>query len=261
MAYDDSWLIVSDFDETFMPAQPSREAEAGIERLQDCLAGLRRGHRLLFGWATGNSRTAILEKMRRYPAFHWDFALTSLGTELYWNRAGRVEEDPDWPPRDAGEFERRVARLAGLFETHGLALQPQGAAFQQQRIRGYYLPADGRETAAMERIHSLCEQVGLEASITYASSAAGDPEAVYDVAILNPGCGKRQGVDFIARRHAVDPDRVIAFGDSCNDIEMLRAYRNGYLVGNALPEARRAFSRVVDGHYCHGIVDGLQRHF
>lgn len=255
------WLIVSDFDETFMPAQPSREAEAGIDRLHDLLDGLRRRHRVLFGWATGNSRAAVMEKMRRYPAFPWDFALTSLGTELYWQRAGGVEEDASWPRQGADDFEQRVARMAELLGQHGLQMPAQPSAFQQKRIRGYYLAADGHAAAAIERIRQLCAQVGLEASITHASPAAGDPEAVYDVAILPPGCGKKQGVDFIAARHAVDPGRVIVFGDSCNDIEMLRGYPHGYLVGNALAQARAAFERVVDGIYCHGIVDGLHRHF
>ncbi|MEO2219671.1 HAD-IIB family hydrolase [Chromobacterium vaccinii] len=261
MKDENAWLIVSDFDETFMPALRAREAKAGIEKLHDRLSELKCNHRVLFGWATGNSCAAVLEKMRRYPAFPWDFALTSLGTELYWNRSGRVEEDEGWPPHGAGEFDSRAAMLAELFGRHGLDMQAQPAAFQQKRIRGYYLAADGREAAAIERIHLLCAQAGLEASITYASPAAGDPEAVYDVAILPPGCGKKSGVEFIAGKHAVDPGRVIVFGDSCNDIEMLSAYENGYLVGNALAEARRAFARVADGVYCHGIVDGLQRHF
>lgn len=261
MTHDPTWLIVCDFDETFMPTQPGREAEAGIPRLQDLLAALKRRHHMLFGWATGNSRAAVMQKMSRYPAFPWDFALTSLGTELCWQREGRVQEDPGWPVQGCADFDERVTRIGRLLQQHGLDMPPQPAAFQQRRIRGHYLPADGREAAAIETIHRLCAQEGLQASITRASPAAGDPEAVYDVAILPPGCGKKAGVDFIAGRHAVDPARVIVFGDSCNDIEMLRGYAHGYLVGNALAEARRAFDRVVDGIYCHGIVDGLHRHF
>ncbi|MGY8624092.1 NTD biosynthesis hydrolase NtdB [Chromobacterium violaceum] len=260
MKNQDIWLIVSDFDETFMPAMESREPDAGIERLQNHLAGLKRSHKLLFGWATGNSRSAVMEKMRAYPDFPWDFALTSLGTELYWREAEGVVEDAGWPSQAGEAFESRMERLVALFYQHGLALPAQADAFQQRRIRGYYLPADGKEGAAIEQIHRLCAHVGLAASITHASPAAGDPEGVYDVAILPPGCGKKQGVDFIAARHGVDPGRVIVFGDSCNDIEMLTGYENGYLVGNALAEARRVFDRVVDGIYCHGIIDGLQRH-
>ncbi|AXE33077.1 HAD family hydrolase [Chromobacterium phragmitis] len=261
MKHQERWLIVSDFDETFMPAMQSREPDAGIERLQNRLAELKRSHQLLFGWATGNSRRAVMEKMRRYPDFPWDFALTSLGTELYWRRPDGVAEDEEWPSGAGAAFEPRMAMLVELFERHGLALQAQPDAFQQKRIRGYYLPADGRERESIERIHRLCAQAGLAASITHASPAAGDPEGVYDVAILPPGCGKKQGVDFIAGLHEVDPRRVIVFGDSCNDIEMLRGYEHGYLVGNALDEARRAFGRVVKGIYCHGIVDGLEQHF
>lgn len=261
MASKDTWLIVSDFDETFMPVLSSREADAGIEKLESCLNQLKREHHLLFGWATGNSQTVVLDKMKRYPGFPWDFALTSLGTELYWNHPDSVLEDEGWPLQGAGAFPERVIRLNALFEREGIELTLQSEAFQQKRIRGYYLKADGNEAMAIEHIHKLCLQVGLEASITYASAAAGDPENVYDVAVMHPGCGKKQGVEFIVKKHGISPARVISFGDSCNDIEMLKASSYGYLVGNASVEARQAFDRVVKGFYCHGIVDGLQRHF
>ena len=75
--------------------------------------------------------------------------------------------------------------------------------------------------------------------------------------------GKGIGVDKILEYYHLDRSQAIAFGDGCNDIEMLQTVGVGVAMGNATEEVKRAADEVCghvaeDGiyHYCiaHGLI-------
>ena len=64
--------------------------------------------------------------------------------------------------------------------------------------------------------------------------ASGDGEYVY-VDLLPREAGKRTAMEYVRDAFAVDPARVVACGDSANDVDMLAGAHNAVCVGNAQP--------------------------
>lgn len=74
--------------------------------------------------------------------------------------------------------------------------------------------------------------------------------------------GKGIGVDKILEYYHLDRSQAIAFGDGCNDIEMLQTVGVGVAMGNATEEVKRAADEVCghvaeDGIYHYCIAQGL----
>jgi len=58
---------------------------------------------------------------------------------------------------------------------------------------------------------------------------------------------KASAVRFLCERWGIEPERVLAFGDADNDIDMLRFAGHGVAVGGMTGEVREAADRVVPG--------------
>jgi Cof subfamily protein (haloacid dehalogenase superfamily) len=58
---------------------------------------------------------------------------------------------------------------------------------------------------------------------------------------------KASALGFLCDRWAIEPERVLAFGDADNDIDMLRFAGHGVAVGGMTGEVREAADRVVPG--------------
>ena len=56
------------------------------------------------------------------------------------------------------------------------------------------------------------------------------------------------------------PEEIIAFGDSENDLEMLRFAGIGVALGNAEPEVKAAADYVTDDIDCDGVAKALQHY-
>lgn len=78
--------------------------------------------------------------------------------------------------------------------------------------------------------------------------------------IISADGGKRSAMLDILRRYGIQPSECIAFGDSENDIEMLRAAGIGVAMGNATPDCRAAADYVTADCDDDGIRKALE-HF
>jgi Cof subfamily protein (haloacid dehalogenase superfamily) len=58
---------------------------------------------------------------------------------------------------------------------------------------------------------------------------------------------KASALGFLCGRWGIEPERVLAFGDADNDIDMLRFAGHGVAVGGMTGEVRKAADRVVPG--------------
>ena len=67
------------------------------------------------------------------------------------------------------------------------------------------------------------------------------------VEIGNPEGNKSSALDFLCGQWGIDPERVLAFGDADNDVDMLRFAGCGVAVGPMTDEGRRAADEVVEG--------------
>ena len=69
--------------------------------------------------------------------------------------------------------------------------------------------------------------------------------------------GKHNAMREILQARGIDLSETMAFGDSENDIEMLRCAQIGVAMGNATPEAKAAADYVTDDEDADGIRNAL----
>ena len=81
------------------------------------------------------------------------------------------------------------------------------------------------------------------------------------IEIMDRGTSKADAVRRFCEYAGILPEETIAFGDHYNDVEMLGAVGQGYVMGNAPEEIRRQFGRVTADNDHDGIADVLERLF
>jgi Cof subfamily protein (haloacid dehalogenase superfamily) len=69
---------------------------------------------------------------------------------------------------------------------------------------------------------------------------------------------KASALGFLCERWGIEPERVLAFGDADNDIDMLRFAGHGVAVGGMSDEVREAADRVVPGVDEDGVAGYLE---
>ncbi|WEV37973.1 HAD family hydrolase [Lactobacillus sp. ESL0680] len=59
------------------------------------------------------------------------------------------------------------------------------------------------------------------------------------------GMNKAVGLQYLSKKLGINPREMIAFGDSGNDVGMLKYVGRGYATGTALPSAKSAADRII----------------
>jgi len=77
--------------------------------------------------------------------------------------------------------------------------------------------------------------------------------------LTGPNAGKGRALRRVAERLGLPQDRVVAVGDSMNDIEMLRWAGTGVAVANAEEEILRVAGTVVASNVDHGICECIEK--
>lgn len=75
---------------------------------------------------------------------------------------------------------------------------------------------------------------------------------------MNRGVSKALGLEAIARRTGIAPEEMAAFGDSYNDIPMLRYCGLGVAMGNAHDEVKQSADRVASSHAEDGFAQAVE---
>lgn len=98
--------------------------------------------------------------------------------------------------------------------------------------------------------------------------AAALPEALnvvqtapFYLEVIPSAVDKGRGLMDICRATGIDPSETMAFGDSENDIPMLRAAGLGIAMGNATPDVKAAADAVTLSNNENGIAAAIERFF
>ena len=59
------------------------------------------------------------------------------------------------------------------------------------------------------------------------------------------GMNKAYGLKLLGRKLGIEPSEMVAFGDSGNDVEMLRYAGMSFVTADAMPEAKAAADQVI----------------
>ena len=79
----------------------------------------------------------------------------------------------------------------------------------------------------------------------YAGKAIVNNGAAVLVEAVSPTCSKKVAVEFLAKYHNIPLDKVIAVGDSTNDIELIRGEWHGVAVGDGREELKQIADEIT----------------
>ena len=78
------------------------------------------------------------------------------------------------------------------------------------------------------------------------------------IEVLHPSVSKGRALDVLCRRFGIGPERVLAFGDNVNDVEMLEFAGLGVAMANGSPEALAVADRITASNDEDGIAVMLE---
>ncbi|MEM7687486.1 MAG: HAD-IIB family hydrolase [Pseudomonadota bacterium] len=233
-------LLVSDLDNTLTGCRK------GVARLREFL---ERRDDMGFAIATGRS---IIETRRIVR--EWDLPepivwITSVGTEIYWNRPEGPVRDTGFPALAKARWDpQAVERVAQRFAQ--LEPQPQ---YEQRDFKRSYFYTDARDVA---NVRAQLERQGIAARVVASH------EELLD--IMPESAGKAAAMFYVAGRLGIAKNRIFAAGDSGNDEDMLTVCANAIMVDNHAPEIAFLQGRnnlyTAKQSHAQGVVEGLQAH-
>ncbi len=202
--------------------------------------------RLRLVYATGRYFESLQRKIEQTPLPAPDAVILNVGTEIRDYPAGRIWESWRTRLRPGWDADRVRAVLSGF---DGLELQPD--EWQAEFKVSYYL--HGATAEQLEAIRRRLREAGLRTTLVYSSDR--------DLDILPEGASKGAAAAFVAKRWGIPPARVIAAGDSGNDLSLYEQGFCGIIVANALPELqaiRRDSVYRARRPYAAGVLEGLE---
>ncbi|GGB07972.1 HAD-IIB family hydrolase [Macrococcus hajekii] len=251
-------LACSDFDETYFAHDRSNaEDVAALTQFLSTQTDL------LFGIVSASTLdmiTSCLDEMQmEYP----HFISSNSGTELYYYKEGELIYDQSYEEvlLEQGFSKTTIIETVEQLEQEGIHLELQALFVNAPFSRNYYYYETEAEQDKLhlERIRNIATQHGLIVNISKCNPLIGDPANAYDVDFFPQRAGKDAIVRYLIQKYDIDFEQTYAFGDSGNDIKMLKAVKHGYLVSNATAEAKSLYPHHASHPYNKGILSILQK--
>ncbi|MEH6945249.1 HAD-IIB family hydrolase [Bacillus sp. JJ722] len=262
------YLIFFDFDETYFPHACTKEQLNSLCELEEYLNKLSNEKFVKIGWVTGSDIDQIGHKMERAKMSYCPhFIASDLGTELVdVNENGQLIPIKEWENKlqHSNFSNSKIAELVNeLYNQYEIKLVGQTQLGQKRYKSNYYymISSDTQTESDLNKIRNLAKINGIGLNINRCNPKAGDPEGAFDVDFFPDFAGKEEIVKFMMKHHNVPLTNTIAFGDSGNDIGMLKAVQHGYLLANATEEARLLHNKVALSDYSKGILEVLRKFF
>ncbi len=77
--------------------------------------------------------------------------------------------------------------------------------------------------------------------------------------VFDPSVNKWEGILHVARRHGIDPARIIAIGDDVNDLAMIQYAGLGVAMGNARDEVKALAKKIIGTNEQEGLAEFLDQ--
>ena len=78
--------------------------------------------------------------------------------------------------------------------------------------------------------------------------------------LISPGRNKGYGIALLQEKWGIDPSECIAFGDSGNDIEMLKQVKYGYAMKNASEEVKAIANYTAEKNDSDGVLNVIEQY-
>lgn len=238
-------LLVSDIDGTLI--EPKLD-NPGLDELKAFL--IHRNEKMAFALATGRNlalvKKVITEEQLPLP----DFIICSVGTEIYYTNGSDYIIDKGWAKFLAGRWKREeiVNRLSTI---KWIKLQEEEGQ-NPYKVSYYY----EKEHYNYEELTSVLGNMWYKINIISSHGQFID--------FIPKRASKGNAIKFLCRKWNIAMTKVIAAGDSGNDIDMFRGAIKGIIVGNRSEElagyqtAKSIY--VAKNVAASGILEGLQHY-
>lgn len=259
------YILFFDFDETYYPHARTRELIKQLHQLEKYLSELTNRHNVKIGWVTGSDIQNIMYKMELANFnFSPHFIASNLGTELYHvDEQGELKSDSSWEKKllkTNFSSSTILSILTDLSSQYGIELVEQ-TRFKQKTYKWnyyYHITSEAKTNYDLNIIKHIAKSHGVGLNINRCNPQAGDPANAFDVDFIPLGTGKSEVVQFMINFYKVPIENTIAFGDSGNDIDMLKTVNRGFLLANGTKEAKSLYSNITTLPYSKGIITTLQ---
>lgn len=172
---------------------------------------------VLFGIATGRRLDSAIQVMKKHHIPMPNVLITSLGTEIYYNP--NLVPDAAWELHIDYQWNPRIIRRT-LRELSGMELQPK---LEQSRFKiSYYI--DPQIAPDIQRINKMLHQEGQAANVVLSFGQYLD--------IIPVRASKGLALRWVAERHDISLDRILAAGGSGADEDMMRGNMLAVVVAN-----------------------------
>jgi sucrose-phosphate synthase len=203
---------------------------------------------VLFGIATGRRRDSAIQVLKKYNIPMPNVLITSLGTEIYYNP--NLVEDTAWKRHIDYLWNPRVIRRV-LQELPGMKLQPR---LEQNRFKISYF-IDPQVAPDTQHINKLLNQEGQAANVVLSFGQYLD--------IIPVRASKGLAMRWVAERHDIALDRILAAGGSGADEDMMRGNMLAVVVANRHNEELSDLTQVdeiffASRPYAEGILEAIE---
>lgn len=201
---------------------------------------------LTFGVATGRSLVEAQRLIREWGLPVPEVFITSVGSEIYWNRGQGLQLDDDFADEIGSDWQVEAIEMS-MNKVAGI--DPQLSIEQRQFKRSYF--ANRQEINAVQ---DALQDAGCAARVIFSHDRLLD--------ILPKAAGKYAAVQHVARALGIPSSRVIVAGDSGNDLDMINHAANSIVVANAEPEvlaiADQPNVMLASQPYAAGVLEMLR---
>ncbi|RQW22559.1 HAD-IIB family hydrolase [Bacillus sp. C1-1] len=262
-------LVFCDFDETYFAHESTAQQRKDIQQLEDFLYKASQQYGFQIGWITGSDTCQLLSKVKQAGMrFSPHFICSNLGTEVFHVLMdGKIEPNQCWKKRlpNHYEFQRTtdevVSELKNMYQIDLVSQSQYGQSVYKKNYY-YFIRSSVLTAYHINVMKQVAATHGVGLNINRCNPKAGDPEYAYDVDFVpKEANGKDAVAAFMCHWFKVHVDDTLAFGDSGNDIKLLKFVKHGYLVGNATSEAQSKHEQMTKGSYTKGILEMLKKHY
>ncbi|MGF1504950.1 MAG: HAD-IIB family hydrolase [Anaerolineae bacterium] len=230
----DSWLLVSDVDDTLLGD------DEALRHLANRLAG---AEHITTVWNSSRPCASLRASLAENEALPTpDYLVGALGTEIEIRDTGERHTAYD-------EFLDKTwdrARVAEVMD--GLGFTPHPPEYLTRFKLSYDIPG---EQAYLKAKEALAE-AGLKTHIIFSGG--------HNLDIIPEEAGKGRVVAYLHDWLGIPAERVIVAGDSGNDVDMFIAPYRGIVVGNASDALKQMTGDHIyhaRAHQAEGVLEGL----
>lgn len=264
-------IIACDLDRTLLP-NGEWEDDGSLIKFYDFV---RKNRNNILVYVSGRNLDLYKRAVDDYVIEVPDYFLGSVGTEVFINKDGILESDPEWdryiknkhPNWNRGHILQIISEK--IIDQNNFCLQEDG--LQNNYKISYYI----KNINTKEKIVSTIENILLNEKINAKVIYSFDPlKKLGLVDVLPTHATKKGALEFLIKKLGKNKEDVVYSGDSGNDLLLIGSGIKTILVKNTPEEIKEVAQKLSkgnklyiakggeygNGYYSSGVLEGLKHY-